>query len=192
MHITILTVGSRGDVQPYIALGLGLQDAGYKVTLATHPPFKSLVCNYGLSFAPVEGDMQAMLNQETGQKILESGGNPLKSVRRFAEATEAMLETMLLDFWNACQGTDVIISAVTATAGYNIAQKLGISFYLAALIPITANSDFPCKSKQHCLVKKYVQKTGLGEQSKHSSNICLYKKFFLFAAHKASLGLTFL
>lgn len=40
LHITILTVGSRGDVQPYCALGLGLQHAGYWVKVATHDNFK--------------------------------------------------------------------------------------------------------------------------------------------------------
>lgn len=39
MHITILTIGSRGDVQPFIALGLGLKQAGHHVQLATHSNF---------------------------------------------------------------------------------------------------------------------------------------------------------
>ncbi len=54
MQITILTVGSRGDVQPFIALGLGLQQAGHTVQLATHSPFQAMVHSYGLEFAPIE------------------------------------------------------------------------------------------------------------------------------------------
>ena len=45
MHITILTVGSRGDVQPFIALGVGLKQAGHQVRLATHYNFKSNAAN---------------------------------------------------------------------------------------------------------------------------------------------------
>ena len=38
MNVMILTLGSRGDVQPYVALGVGLQRAGHRVTLATVSP----------------------------------------------------------------------------------------------------------------------------------------------------------
>ncbi|BAT56889.1 glycosyl transferase family 28 (plasmid) [Nostoc sp. NIES-3756] len=50
MHITILTTGSRGDIQPYLALGLGLRQAGHCVQVATHLPFEALVRNHGLAF----------------------------------------------------------------------------------------------------------------------------------------------
>ncbi len=40
MRVTILTIGSRGDVQPYIALGLGLQACGHQVRLASMAPFE--------------------------------------------------------------------------------------------------------------------------------------------------------
>jgi UDP:flavonoid glycosyltransferase YjiC (YdhE family) len=143
MHITILTTGSRGDIQPYLALGLGLRQAGHSVQVATHQPFESLVHNHGLAFAPVAGDMQALLSGEDGQKLLESGGNPIASIRQFAKAAETLMTTMLNDFWSACQHTDVIISSITTTAGYDIAEKLNIPFFLSSLLPITANSDFP-------------------------------------------------
>jgi UDP:flavonoid glycosyltransferase YjiC (YdhE family) len=43
MVITILAIGSRGDVQPLVALSLGLQAAGHKVCIATHAEFDGLV-----------------------------------------------------------------------------------------------------------------------------------------------------
>jgi sterol 3beta-glucosyltransferase len=43
MRVVILTVGSRGDVQPYVALGGGLRRAGHAVTLATHREFESFI-----------------------------------------------------------------------------------------------------------------------------------------------------
>jgi len=57
MKILIPTIGSRGDIQPYIALGSGLQKAGYDVTFATHPTFRSLVEFHGLKFAPFGPDI---------------------------------------------------------------------------------------------------------------------------------------
>jgi len=57
MKITIPTIGSRGDVQPFIALAQGLVKAGHSVTLATHPVMKSLVESHGVSFAPIGPDI---------------------------------------------------------------------------------------------------------------------------------------
>jgi sterol 3beta-glucosyltransferase len=56
MTITCLTIGSRGDVQPYIALCLGLMKDGHRTRIATHAEFKDWVESYGIEFRPVEGD----------------------------------------------------------------------------------------------------------------------------------------
>ena len=56
MHITIITLGSRGDAQPCVALGRGLVQAGYQVRIATHGIFADLVGRCGLEFAPIEGN----------------------------------------------------------------------------------------------------------------------------------------
>ena len=81
MHITILTIGTRGDVQPYIALGMGLHQAGYDVRLVTHAPFESMIRRYGLDFAPIASNMQANLQSQEGRALLASGRNPWRFVR---------------------------------------------------------------------------------------------------------------
>ncbi len=67
MKISILTLGSRGDVQPYVALGRGLQAAGHDVTVATHACWEAFVAEHGLGFRPVAGDPRGMLEGEAGQ-----------------------------------------------------------------------------------------------------------------------------
>lgn len=56
MTITCLTIGSRGDVQPYIALCLGLKKDGHTARIATHAEFKDWVESYDIEFRPVAGD----------------------------------------------------------------------------------------------------------------------------------------
>jgi len=72
MKICILTFGTRGDVQPYIALGVGLKAAGHTVTLATLEEFNPQVFQYGLEFDRLRGDFlkaaQEAENQSGGQK----------------------------------------------------------------------------------------------------------------------------
>lgn len=56
LNIVIHVVGSRGDVQPFVALGCELQKSGHRVRLATHDVFESFVLESGLEFFPVGGD----------------------------------------------------------------------------------------------------------------------------------------
>jgi sterol 3beta-glucosyltransferase len=109
MHITILTIGSRGDVQPYLAFAIGLKNAGYTVRLATHAKFEQDILGYGLEFAVINGNPQEAIASEAGQKFMQTK-NPLVLPSRFAGLLKTIIETALLDSWNACQGTDVIIS----------------------------------------------------------------------------------
>ena len=142
MHITMLTLGTRGDVQPFIALGVGLQQAGHQVQLATYSDFESLIRSYGLSFSRISGDAQTTMLEEAGQKAVDAGGNPIVFMRRYAETLEPIVERVLVDSWAACQGADAIIAHATAFWGYDIAEKLAIPFYLAGLQPYSPNRDF--------------------------------------------------
>jgi sterol 3beta-glucosyltransferase len=92
MRITIITIGSYGDVQPYIALGLGLQTAGHNVCLATHARFKPLICSHGLDFFPLAGDPSEILESEAGRAWLESGSNPLHFFRRLSSLAVPVLQ----------------------------------------------------------------------------------------------------
>jgi len=56
LHITCLTIGSRGDVQPYIALAKGLMKEGHKVRIATHSEFKDWIEGHGIEFGYVGGN----------------------------------------------------------------------------------------------------------------------------------------
>ena len=64
MHITIATAGTRGDVQPYLALGKGLQRAGHAVAVATDPAFATFIEASGLTFAPVSADPRQALQED--------------------------------------------------------------------------------------------------------------------------------
>jgi UDP:flavonoid glycosyltransferase YjiC (YdhE family) len=56
LNIVIQIVGSRGDVQPFVALGKVLRSHGHRVRLATHPTFKGFVEGNGLEFYSIGGD----------------------------------------------------------------------------------------------------------------------------------------
>lgn len=143
MRFTILTIGSRGDVEPSIALGIELQRAGHVVQLATHVIFKTIIRNLGLEFTPVEGNFRELLEGQAGQEWLESGQNPFRFTLSFSSVMQPVMERVLADSWSACQQAEAIIFTPLAFWGYDIAQKLNIPCFLASPVPLSRTSAFP-------------------------------------------------
>lgn len=143
MQITIVTVGSRGDVQPYVALGLGLEAAGHRVRLATHSPFAAFVRERGLEFAAIAGEPQQILQTEAGRAWVESGQNPVRFVRRLAQLLEPVAVEMATEAETACRGSDLILYSTFGMVGYYVGQKLGVPTIAAPLQPLTRTRAFP-------------------------------------------------
>jgi sterol 3beta-glucosyltransferase len=71
-HFVCLTIGSRGDVQPYIALGRGLQKEGHKVTVVTHEEYKEWVTGFGVDHRTAGGDPGALMKLSVENKVFET------------------------------------------------------------------------------------------------------------------------
>src|SRR5437016_4592675 len=93
MRLTLLTIGSRGDVQPMVALGQGLRRAGHEVRIATFGSFRRLVEESGLSLAPIAGAGEAVTDSEEGRELLKSGENIVKHIRAIRAISRKLLET---------------------------------------------------------------------------------------------------
>jgi sterol 3beta-glucosyltransferase len=143
MNIVIVTLGSRGDVQPYIALGLGFKADGHAVTLATHVEFESLIVEYGLDFFAIAGNPGEVVASREGQDWIASGRNPFKFVRRLKRLAEPLMERSLTDIWNACQNADAIIFSPLGFPSYFVAKKLGIPSFGAYLQPLVRSRALP-------------------------------------------------
>src|SRR5690348_8120848 len=134
MRIVFLTLGTRGDVQPYLALGLGLQRAGHHVTLATPVEFEPWIRRYGLDHAPVHLAPQAMLAHPEVRRVAR-GRNFVRMLATTRRVMMPLYPTLFQDYFNASQSTDLIIAAGTALGAYDCAEKLGIPIVFALLQP---------------------------------------------------------
>lgn len=143
MNITIFTIGSRGDTQPYVALGRGLQQAGHTVRLATYGFYESFLAEYGLEIAPLSGDPREVMASPAGQQWLQSGQNPVQFVRAFIDLTKPRLELMFAEGVDACRGADLIIYSDLGFVGYHAAEYLGVPALQARLQPFGPTRDFP-------------------------------------------------
>jgi len=146
MKITILTLGSRGDVEPYVALGSGLHRTGHEVRIATHGNFKDLVIKKGMDYFEIEGDPQALLEEEAGRRWIETGRriSPFTFMKRMMEVVEPVMRKMLDDYYQACRNTDLIITSVLAAlAAASIGEKMNIKVLPAYLQHVHNTSIYP-------------------------------------------------
>lgn len=131
MQITIITIGSRGDVQPYLALALGLQAAGHHVALVTHAAHADFVKARSVPFKPLAGDPRILVEG----LVLDRGMTAVQTMRVLRAFFLPMFDQMAQDIWRACQGSDAVISSLFALFGYHIAEKLGLPWFWALLYP---------------------------------------------------------
>jgi sterol 3beta-glucosyltransferase len=142
MQVVIMTVGSRGDVLPYIALGLGLQAAGDRVRLANHRDWENLIRERGLDFSPLYGNPFAMLRTGWHVALRRAGPHPISVLQRYMNNLKELIENFLTGAWEAGQDADAIIFSYSAFPGYHIAEKLGVPAFAAYLQPMTPTRAF--------------------------------------------------
>lgn len=138
MNITCLTIGSRGDVQPYIALCKGFIAQGHHAKIATHKEFGPWVERHGIEFAEVEGDPADLM-----RICVENG---MFTPAFFLEANSkfrSWLDGLLITSYEACKGADLIIESPSAMAGIHIAEKLQVPYFRAFTMPWTRTRAYP-------------------------------------------------
>ncbi|EJD04268.1 UDP-Glycosyltransferase/glycogen phosphorylase [Fomitiporia mediterranea MF3/22] len=138
LHFTCLTIGSRGDVQPYIALAKGLMADGHKVRIATHGEFKDWIESYGIEFGYVGGDPAELM-----RICVENGMFTVSFLKEGIQKFRGWIDDLLKTSWEACKGTDVLIESPSAMAGIHIAEALRIPYYRAFTMTWTRTRAYP-------------------------------------------------
>lgn len=141
--IAILTGGSRGDVQPYIALGKGLKAAGYTVRLIASDDFEALVNEAGLIFCSIGLSVNALLQTEAWRAEVE-GGNFITIMAKARTAMQQQMHATTPHILAALEGSDLMITGVAGFGGgFSFAEKFSIPVVQAHVFPITPTRDFP-------------------------------------------------
>jgi sterol 3beta-glucosyltransferase len=148
MKIIIFAAGSQGDIQPCIALGRGLQQAGYQVCLAAPEDFADLIQKHDVDFYPLRGDVQKIMASDTGRKFMETGGaNPIKSIRAMRTMIAPVMIRMIEDAYAACHDADALIClGVFSPIGQSIAEAVNIPNINLEPTPLLPTRLFPAPS----------------------------------------------
>ncbi|MCU0515236.1 MAG: glycosyltransferase [Anaerolineae bacterium] len=138
MRIVLLGFGSRGDVQPLIALGQGLQRAGYTVALAAGMNFAGWIEQEGLLFEPFHLDIEALMKTDLGKAWLgDSSARPWEELQNMRRMANAVAATVIDDLLALSARYDVFISGLlTVEAVATLAQAHGKRHLLALFAPL--------------------------------------------------------
>jgi len=153
MLIAILTVGSRGDVQPFMALGRALKAAGHDVLIATHDTYEKTIRELDIEFSPLEGDIRELLQSKLIRDVLTAGGNPFSFIPKFIRASKPLVIETVKGMLVACEDAEIVILAgLGFYGGADVAEKLEIVSVTAAVQPmqptrIFHNPFFPAPPK---------------------------------------------
>ncbi len=143
MQIAIIALGSRGDVQPFIALGLGLQKAGHTVRMIATQDFETLVKSYGLEFCPMGGNSQEGIERKEWRELSEKG-HLFTITRYLMKEAQRIIVDLVENGLAACQGMDLLITGSMGNViGITLAEKLHLPLLQAHLIPVTPTGTFP-------------------------------------------------
>ncbi|MCA9905857.1 MAG: glycosyltransferase family 1 protein [Anaerolineae bacterium] len=141
MNILIVTLGSRGDVQPYVALGKGLQAAGHTVTVCTAASFETFITEHGLRYGYLNNELLDLMDTAEGRAAMEEAVGVFGSVKtmiKLAKESSRIYRQILKETWAAAQAAepDLIIYHPKAFGVPHIAEKLGIPAILTASVPM--------------------------------------------------------
>ncbi|XP_056168114.1 sterol 3-beta-glucosyltransferase UGT80A2-like isoform X2 [Syzygium oleosum] len=147
LQIVMLIVGTRGDVQPFVAIGKRFQEHGHRVRLATHSNFREFVLTAGLEFYPLGGDPKVLAWYMVKNKgILPSRPSEIQIQRN-------ELKDIILSLLPACMDpdphsnmpfeADAIIANPPACGHIHVAEALKVPLHIFFTMPWTPTGEFP-------------------------------------------------
>ena len=141
-RISIFTLGSRGDTQPFCVLGRALENAGYDVTLCAPEPYRPFVESFGLKLRPV-GTGLAGLKDSAAMKALVRGGiDRVLGLRAFFKEARGDLVDLLTECWEATDNTDLVVFIPTTFFVADFARLRAIKSVRVALQPVLPTSRY--------------------------------------------------
>ncbi|WP_097142848.1 glycosyltransferase [Rhizobium subbaraonis] len=145
MRVAIETLGTRGDVQPYIALAMGLMARGHQVQLAAPVQFTDMAAENGVPFADLPGEFLALLDTREARAAI-AGGEGFSAGFKLLKHVRPLMMRLLDEEWRAVSSfqPDVLVYHPKSFGSPDMAAALGVPHVLASPVPgFTPTQEFP-------------------------------------------------
>ena len=141
-----MTLGTRGDVQPFVALALGLAAEGHDAVLAAPHRYDEFVRDNEVSFAGIDDGPMRLMDRDSGSVVDDVASGGLSGKLAIARQLPGLFTRTLEDCWSVARDSDadVVVHNGRAVAGQHVAERLGIPAVLALPIPMyVPTREFP-------------------------------------------------
>ena len=182
MRILLSTIGSRGDVQPLVALGLQLKTLGQDVHMCVPPDFREWIEGLGVTVTPIGPELRSTA-KASPMTVLPTP----EQVRQMMEGTvAAQFETITA----AAQGCNIIVGATALQiAAPSIAEKMGVPYFFAAYCPAVLPSPHHAPPVLPALGDKPVTMTDYSELWEKDAERWNAQWKDILNSHRTKLGL---
>ena len=137
MRALFSTIGSRGDVQPVVALASHLKALGHEVNVCVPPDFREWIESLGIAVIPIGPEVRPFARS---RPMGTQPQTPLTLEQR-RQMVEASVATQFETLTSAAQGCDAIVAATALqVAARSVAEKFGIPYVFAAYAPVVLPS----------------------------------------------------
>ncbi|ODT68028.1 MAG: hypothetical protein ABS75_21960 [Pelagibacterium sp. SCN 63-23] len=140
-RVAIATIGTSGDVRPYLALAIELKKHGHDVVLGTNADFEGLVTSHGIEFHNLGTKIQDWLQQSRFDNAISQ--MKLHHVPKLLSEGQALVEKAARNSWVMAQGADAIVVNINTSFGIDIAEALNIPVIMTAMQPLNPTREFP-------------------------------------------------
>jgi sterol 3beta-glucosyltransferase len=166
LKLAIFTIGSHGDVRPYVALGVELVARGHEVTLVTNPEDAQFCTSWGLNWKPLTGDLRKATELVHGVRDdLENKSSRIKNfqiLQAVMRTINSFLDQQFQEVLAAAREADVLIYNPSVFSASHVGQALQKPFFQLQLQPA-----IPTKSHSSCFVKEKPPFGKLGNYATH-------------------------
>jgi sterol 3beta-glucosyltransferase len=143
MKIAVVAIGTRGDVQPHLALASTLQARGHSVSIAAPLDFEDAVRELGLTYRPIGFSMRALLTSDEGAALLECGRRPLRFLYLARKVALPIVEQIVAHVDEACGASDAVCYSLLGLSAHFSAHARGVPCFPSSMQPLGRTSAFP-------------------------------------------------
>ncbi|MER5433956.1 glycosyltransferase [Streptomyces sp. NPDC002588] len=141
--VVLFAAGSRGDVQPCLALGRALTLRGDTVRVLASSRYQHLIAGAGLDFHPLPADPAEIIASAEGQELLAGRSNPVAFIRRVDRVLRPHIMPMLEETQAGAKGADLVLAPTFGLLGVHLSQYLRVPHAVIHFQPSQPTKAFP-------------------------------------------------
>src|SRR5512145_2693706 len=160
MRAVMTSLGTTGDVQPFLGLDDELQRHGHEAVLAMPPKYEKRVKSAGFPFAPIGASLESSVWNEIGARQMTLT-DPIEQTRFYLNTILPALPSMYRELLSLCEQADVLISAPFQLAARMVYDATHLPFVSVHLSPFGSGGNKALRAVSAPLVNPYRQQEGL-------------------------------